>query len=179
MYENVLGHDAEAMADPQVPGVDAPGRDLGGHRQGGLSRREIAMSLPPGQRDYSTVRLSRHALERFVERFAAEPALAADEFRGALARTRRLGRNPENGAIAVLGDLPRPGAGGDRPAGDLPDRPDLEPVPAAARRVRPRQAAPQVGTGAAAGLRRVGRSVKIVRNRPGLVRIHAPALPSG
>ena len=61
------------------------------------------MSLPRGQRNYSTVRLSRHALERFVERFAAEPADAVTEFRGALARTRRLGRNPENGAIAVLG----------------------------------------------------------------------------
>jgi hypothetical protein len=59
--------------------------------------------MPPGQRDYSTVRLSRHALERFVERFAAEPDLAADEFRRVLTRTRRLGRNPENGAIAVLG----------------------------------------------------------------------------
>jgi hypothetical protein len=58
---------------------------------------------PPGQRDYSTVRLSRHALDRFVERFAAEPELAPDEFRRVLARTRRLGRNPENGAIAVLG----------------------------------------------------------------------------
>ena len=57
---------------------------------------------PPGQRDYSTVRLSRHALERFVERFAAEPEAAPDELRLALSRTRRLGRNPENGAIAVL-----------------------------------------------------------------------------
>jgi hypothetical protein len=58
--------------------------------------------LPPGQRDYSSVRLSRHALERFVERFAAEPECAPDELRGLLGRTRRLGRNPENGAIAVL-----------------------------------------------------------------------------
>jgi len=58
---------------------------------------------PPGQRDYSSVRLSRHALERFVERFAVEPELATDEFRRVLARTRRLGRNPDNGAIAVLG----------------------------------------------------------------------------
>jgi hypothetical protein len=59
--------------------------------------------VPAGQRDYSSVRLSRHALERFVERFAAEPAAAADDCRRALARTRRLGRNPANGAIAVLG----------------------------------------------------------------------------
>jgi hypothetical protein len=57
----------------------------------------------PGQRDYSSVRLSRHALERFVERFAAEPSIAAVECRRVLARTRRLGRNPDNGAIAVLG----------------------------------------------------------------------------
>jgi hypothetical protein len=46
--------------------------------------------------------LSRHALERFVERFAAAPELAPEELRSALSRTRRLGRNPENGAIAVL-----------------------------------------------------------------------------
>lgn len=37
-----------------------------------------------------------------MERFAAQPATAAEELRRALARTRRLGRNPENGAIAVL-----------------------------------------------------------------------------
>jgi hypothetical protein len=48
------------------------------------------------------VRLSRHALERFVERFGAVPESAEDELRRALARTRRLGRNPENGAIAVM-----------------------------------------------------------------------------
>jgi hypothetical protein len=59
--------------------------------------------VPPGQRDYSSVRLTRHALERFVERFAAAPEHSAAEFRRVLARTRRLGRNPENGAIAVLG----------------------------------------------------------------------------
>jgi hypothetical protein len=58
--------------------------------------------VPPGQHDYSTVRFSRHALDRFLERFAAQPETAADELRRALARTRRLGRNPENGAIAVL-----------------------------------------------------------------------------
>ena len=58
------------------------------------------MPLPRGQRDFSTVRLSRHALERFVERFAAEPAVAVSEFRGALARpagwaaTPRTARSP-------------------------------------------------------------------------------------
>ncbi|WP_165235737.1 hypothetical protein [Aquisphaera insulae] len=58
---------------------------------------------PPGQRDYSSVRLSRHALERFVERFGVEPGAAEPLLRQALSRTRRLGRNPENGAIAALG----------------------------------------------------------------------------
>ena len=57
---------------------------------------------PPGQRDYSTVRISRHALERFIERFAAVPESAPDELRGVLSRTRRLGRNPDTGAIAVV-----------------------------------------------------------------------------
>ena len=57
---------------------------------------------PPGQRDYSTVRLSRHALERFVERFGGVPHEAEPALRTALGRTRRLGRNPDNGAIAVL-----------------------------------------------------------------------------
>jgi hypothetical protein len=36
--------------------------------------------LPPGHRDYSSVRHSRHALDRFVERFGAESAMAAEEF---------------------------------------------------------------------------------------------------
>jgi hypothetical protein len=56
-----------------------------------------------GQRDYSSVKLSQHAMERFVERFGAEPPCAEPALRAALRRTRRLGRNPENGAIAVLG----------------------------------------------------------------------------
>jgi hypothetical protein len=62
----------------------------------------VAELLPPGQRDYSTVRISRHAIERFMERFGAEPGSAEDLLRAVLGRTRRLGRNPENGAIAVL-----------------------------------------------------------------------------
>ena len=57
---------------------------------------------PPGQRDYSTVRLSRHALERFVERFGAEPEAAPDDAAARPVPHARLGRNPENGAIAVL-----------------------------------------------------------------------------
>jgi hypothetical protein len=58
--------------------------------------------LPTGQRDYSAVRLTRHALEQFVERFGGEPDQALLSLRAALSRTRRLGRNPENGAVAVL-----------------------------------------------------------------------------
>src|SRR6516225_5824147 len=57
---------------------------------------------PSGQRDYSSVELSRHALERFVERFGGAPDEAAPALRLALGRTRRLGRNAENGAVAVL-----------------------------------------------------------------------------
>jgi hypothetical protein len=57
---------------------------------------------PPGQRDYSSVRLSRHAVERFVGRFEVPPDLATEELRQVLTRTRRLGRNSETGAIAVL-----------------------------------------------------------------------------
>jgi hypothetical protein len=60
---------------------------------------------PPGQRDYSSVRLSRHALERFVERFGVETESAEALLRKVLERTRRLGRNPANGAIAVLAVL--------------------------------------------------------------------------
>ena len=58
---------------------------------------------PKGQRDYGSVRLSRHAIERVVERFGVEPAEAEARLREALGRTRRLGRNPANGAIAALG----------------------------------------------------------------------------
>lgn len=59
-------------------------------------------TVPPGQRDYSSVRLSRHALERFVERFGGDPETAEQRLRDVLKRTRRLGRNPHNGAVAVL-----------------------------------------------------------------------------
>jgi hypothetical protein len=61
------------------------------------------MAMPPaGQRDYSEVRLTRHALERFVERFGGDLDEAGPALRAALARTRRLGTNPDNRAIAVL-----------------------------------------------------------------------------
>ncbi len=56
----------------------------------------------PGQRDYSSSRLSRHALERFVERFGADPLEAEARLRDSLRRTRRLGRNSTNDAVAVL-----------------------------------------------------------------------------
>jgi hypothetical protein len=58
--------------------------------------------LPTGQRDYSQARLTRHALERFVDRFGGDPDEAPSALRTALTRTRRLGRNPDNGAVAVL-----------------------------------------------------------------------------
>ena len=61
------------------------------------------MTVPRGQRDYSTVRLSRHCA-RAVHRALCR---RAGRRRGRVprrpARTRRLGRNPQNGAIAVLG----------------------------------------------------------------------------
>lgn len=63
-----------------------------------------APSPPPkGQRDYSGARLTRHAIERFVERFHVPEPDAGPALRAVLSRTRRLGRNPENGAVAVLG----------------------------------------------------------------------------
>ncbi|GIW86076.1 MAG: hypothetical protein KatS3mg108_0400 [Isosphaeraceae bacterium] len=56
-----------------------------------------------GQRDYSQARLTQHALERFIERFhTGDPQTAEPALRACLARTRRLGRNPRNGAVAVL-----------------------------------------------------------------------------
>jgi hypothetical protein len=60
------------------------------------------VTVPPGQRDYRSIRLSHHALERFAERFGVPPESAEESLRNVLGRTRRLGRNPENGAIAVL-----------------------------------------------------------------------------
>lgn len=57
---------------------------------------------PKGQRDLGGSRLTRHALERFVERFGVEPAEAEATLREVLMRTRRLGRNAENEAVAVL-----------------------------------------------------------------------------
>lgn len=56
-----------------------------------------------GQRDYSRARLTRHALERYLERFCTgDPAGAETSLRSCLARTRRLGRNPDNAAVAIL-----------------------------------------------------------------------------
>ncbi len=57
---------------------------------------------PTGQRDLSAFRLTRHALERFVERFGGDSDLAEASLRAALGRTRRLGRNARNGAVAFL-----------------------------------------------------------------------------
>ena len=66
-----------------------------------------------------------------------------EEFRCVLARTRRLGRNPENGAIAVLAIYREQVLVAILQRGDLPDRPDLEPVRSAARRVRPERSCPR------------------------------------
>lgn len=55
-----------------------------------------------GKRDYSGIRLTQHALDRFTERFGVAPELAEIELRRVLKLTRRLGRNPSNGAIAIL-----------------------------------------------------------------------------
>ena len=55
-----------------------------------------------GQRDYGNARLTEHALTRFIERFGVEPLEAELALRAALARTRRLGRNPANRAVAAL-----------------------------------------------------------------------------
>jgi predicted amino acid dehydrogenase len=63
--------------------------------------------MPKGQRDYSTLRVSQHALERFVERFwTGDPTTSSEaeqSLRAVLARTRRIGRNIRNGAVAALG----------------------------------------------------------------------------
>lgn len=58
--------------------------------------------VPKGQRDLADARLTRHALERFAERFGVGPDEAEAALREVLARTRRLGRNPDNEAVAVL-----------------------------------------------------------------------------
>ena len=58
---------------------------------------------PAGQRDYSGVRLTHHAIGRFVERFGVLEEEADEALRATLSRTRRLGRNPSNEAVAVLG----------------------------------------------------------------------------
>jgi hypothetical protein len=57
---------------------------------------------PKGQRDLGGARLTRHALERFAERFGVDPCESEAALREVLARTRRLGRNAENDAVAVL-----------------------------------------------------------------------------
>lgn len=58
---------------------------------------------PDGQRDLGGCRLTRHALGRFVERFGVGADEAEAALRAALSRTRRLGRNRDNGAVAALG----------------------------------------------------------------------------
>ena len=68
-----------------------------------LGPHHRTLPMPPkGQRDYSGLRLTRHALERLVERFEVHESSAETQLRAVLARTRRLGRNPENEAVALL-----------------------------------------------------------------------------
>lgn len=57
---------------------------------------------PKGQRDHGGARLTRHALERLAERFGVAPEQAEATLRAILSRTRRLGTNAENGAVALL-----------------------------------------------------------------------------
>ena len=57
---------------------------------------------PPGQRDYSAIHLTRHALERLTERFGDPADSAEASLRATLARTRKLGTKTETGAVAVL-----------------------------------------------------------------------------
>lgn len=57
---------------------------------------------PPGRRDYRSIQISQHALERFIERFGAAPESAEEALRAALSHARRFGRNPRNRAVAVL-----------------------------------------------------------------------------
>lgn len=57
---------------------------------------------PKGQHDYSGFQLTRHALDRFVERFAVAEHEAEPLLRTALSRSRRLGTNADNQAVAVL-----------------------------------------------------------------------------
>lgn len=60
-------------------------------------------AMPPtGQRDRSGATLTRHALDRFIERFAADPLTAEASLRESLQRTRRLGTNHTNRAVAEL-----------------------------------------------------------------------------
>jgi hypothetical protein len=59
--------------------------------------------MPKGQHDLTAFRLTRHAVERFAERFHVAGEVAEEELRSALERTRRLGTNPTNDAVAYMG----------------------------------------------------------------------------
>ena len=152
------------------PGGDEADRGEGRVRPATPAHDSELHGHPPGQRDYSSVRISRHALERFVERFGAEPESAAELLRKVLARPagwaaiRRTGRSPCWPSTAS-------GPGGDPPGQRLPDRADLEPVRPPARRVRPHPDAAQVGpaarpAGPAAGSRAGRDALACTRERP-------------
>lgn len=59
--------------------------------------------MPKGQHDLSSHRITRHALERFSERFHVPIDSAEADLRSSLSRVRRLGHDPSNGADAYMG----------------------------------------------------------------------------
>lgn len=61
-----------------------------------------SFSPPPGLHDYASTKLTEHAKARFIERFQVEPGHAETRLRESLKRARRLGRNAQNGTIAIL-----------------------------------------------------------------------------
>ena len=69
---------------------------------GGAATMPEPTSPPKGQRDHSGARPTRHARERLGERFGVAPGEAEATLREILSRTRRLGTNADNGAVALL-----------------------------------------------------------------------------
>ena len=112
----------------------------------------------PGQRDYSTARLTRHALERFVERFGVDPGGGRGRPPGRPWPDPSAGRNPANEAVAVLAIHRGKVLVGDPQRLDLPDRPDLAAVRAPDARVRPVAPPPEARADAPEAHRARGRT---------------------
>ena len=142
-----VGVERRSDVDDREP--DRPHRrDLApvGRRASPRSSSPEPMAMPPsGQRDYSAVRLTRHALERFVERFGGEPDEAEAVAPGRAGADAAARPQPRQRRRRRPGRPPRPRPGRHPPGGDLPDRPDLAPVRPPPRRVRPPPPPPQVG----------------------------------